>query len=98
MKLTAHTLILTEPQITYFKEFEASFDSEELEYRGEVAQKNNSFTHAFGTKLEFDNYVTYLEVRLAGNWVVLVENGQYGDSLWPFEQDQIEEIINCLKE
>jgi hypothetical protein len=97
MKLSGHIITLTEPQITYFKQFEASFDSEDLEFRGEVARKDNSFTHAFGTKLEFDNYVTYLEVKL-DKWFALIEDGAYGDSLLPFDQGQIEEIITALKE
>lgn len=94
MKLIKNTILLTAPQITYFKQF----DSEELEYRGEVQKKNNSFDHAFGTKYEYDWFITDLEARLAGKWVVLVEKGEFGDSIWPFEQDQIEEIINCLKD
>jgi hypothetical protein len=98
MKLSSHIITLNLPQITYFKEFEKRFNSEELEYRGEVEKKDNSFTHAFGTKLEFDYYVTYLEVKLCRKWFSLIENGTYGDSLPPFDQGQIEEIINTLKD
>ena len=48
--------------------------------------------------MEYNWFITYLEVRLDDKWFALVEKGEYGDSLIPFEQDQVEEIINCLKD
>lgn len=95
---TTHLILLKDYQITYFKQFAPSFDEEELEFRGAAQKKDTSFDHAFGTKIQHEWFVTDLEVKIGAGWVWLLKDGEYGASIHPFEQGQIEEIVDSLKE